>query len=311
MNSAERSGRPTVHVLEPIHEEAIAKLRERVNLVMPGDEAAGRWPSEADAIIVRKHEVSGDDIRHAPHLKVIGKHGAGTDNIDTETADDLGVTVVSTPGVNADSVADLALAMALSLTRDLMGHTAALRQGNPLTGRQRVGYELAELPAGIIGLGAIGKAVAKRLQSGFGVEVAAYDPGIPTDAWPEGITRVETLHELLSMSRLLFLHVGLNKATRGMIGAKELAQLPEESFLINCARGGVFDEDALARALAEKQLSGAASDVFEQEPPPPYLPLLKQAGFIATPHIGASTQEGLRRTGIEVVTKVLAALDAE
>lgn len=311
MTGTEGGGRLTVHVLEPIHEEALARLRAKVDLVTAEDASVKQWHETADAIIVRNHAVDESDIRRASRLKVIGKHGAGTDTIDTETAASLGIPVVSTPGVNAESVADLALAMALSLARDLMGHTLALQKGEPLTGKRRVGYEVAELPAGIIGLGAIGKAVAARLQLGFGAEVTAYDPGIPADAWPEGIKRAETLGELLATTRLLFLHVGLNEKTRNMIGAEELAMLPENAFLVNCARGGVVDEAALAEALSRGRLAGAASDVFVEEPPSSDLPLLQQPGFLATPHIGASTQEGLRRTGHEVVSKVLDALGIE
>ncbi|MBB3190847.1 hydroxyacid dehydrogenase [Halomonas cerina] len=311
MTKPDGAGRFTVHVLEPIHEEAIECLRAKVQVVTWEEKDVEHWHDRADAIIVRSHPVSAADIAKASKLKVIGKHGAGTDTIDVEAARRKGVEVVSTPGVNAASVADLALAMALSLSRNLMGHTLALQRGTPLTGPQRVGWEVSELPAGIIGLGAIGRAVAKRLEGGFGVSVTAYDPGIPEDAWPEGIGRASSLDELLASSRLLFLHVGLNDATRGMIGSEELAALPEGAFLINCARGGVVSESALAEALASGHLGGAASDVFEQEPPSPDLPLLQQSGFIATPHIGGSTREGLRRTGLEVASKVMAVLDVE
>lgn len=311
MNGPDKAGKPTVYVLEPIHEEAVEGLRAKVNLVTWEEKQVSRWHEGADAIIVRSHRVSANDIAKARKLKVIGKHGAGTDTIDGETARQAGIEVVSTPGVNAASVADLALAMALSLSRNLAGHTDALRRGVPLTGSHRVGWEVGELPAGIIGLGAIGKAVAARLQGGFGVSVTAYDPGIPEDAWPQGIGRASSLDELLVSSRLLFLHVGLNDATRGMIGKEALAMLPEGAFLINCARGGVVNESDLANALANGHLGGAASDVFEQEPPSPDLPLLQHPGFIATPHIGGSTREGLRRTGFEVVSKVLAHLGVE
>ncbi|SEM05970.1 NAD(P)-dependent oxidoreductase [Halomonas daqiaonensis] len=311
MTKPDGAERFTVYVLEPIHEEAIERLRTNVHVVTWKEKGIEHWLDKADAIIVRSHQVSAADIAKAQKLKVIGKHGAGTDTIDVEAAERQGIEVVSTPGVNAASVADLAVAMALSLTRNLIGHTLALQRGTPLTGPQRIGWEVSELPAGIIGLGAIGKAVAKRLEGGFGVSVTAYDPGIPVDAWPKGIGRAGTLRELLSSSRLLFLHVGLNDATRGMIGSEELAALPEGAFLINCARGGVVNESALAEALARGHLGGAASDVFEQEPPSPDLPLLQQSGFIATPHIGGSTREGLRRTGLEVVSKVLAELDVD
>lgn len=305
MTDTNTNTQPTICVLEPIHADALAVLNGYARLVTPEENAVDRWVTEADAIIVRNHTISGSDIARAKKLKVIGKHGAGIDTIATGEAKRLGIPVVSTPGVNAASVADLAVGMAMSLTRNLSGHTEALRTGKPLTGKQRIGFEVAELPAGIIGLGAIGRAVAARLESGFGSQVAAYDPWVLEDNWPGSVRRVDSVEELLAETRLLFLHVGLSDATRGMIGAKELALMPEDSFVINCARGGVVNESALAEALASKQIAGAASDVFEQEPPPADHPLLKHSNFIATPHIGASTVAGLRRTGLEVVRKVL------
>jgi len=308
MSSRENAEIPTVHVLEPIHEEALEQLRAKVHVVAPEDQGVACWHDNADAIIVRSHSVSAEDIARARKLKVIGKHGAGTDTIDVEAANQASIDVVSTPGANAASVADLALAMALSLSRNLMEHTEALRNGITLKNAQRIGWEIGELKAGIVGLGAIGRAVASRLQGGFDVSVTAYDPGISEDAWPQDVDRADSLEALLASSSLLFLHVGLNEATRGMIDRKALATLPKNAFLINCARGGVVDESALAEALANGHLGGAASDVFEQEPPSPELPLLQQPGFIATPHIGGSTHEGLRRTGLEVVDKVLTQL---
>jgi len=308
MTAPDPNRRTTVFVMEHIHGDALAMLREHVRLVLPEDDAVGNWQEQADAIIVRSRRVPRAEIAKTTRLKVIGKHGAGTDTIDVDAAAEHGIAVVSTPGVNAPSVADLALAMALALSRDLHGHTEALRAGAALTGQRRVGYEIAELPAGIVGLGAIGRAVAARLQTGFGASVAAYDPGIAEADWPSAIDRVETLDRLLARSRLLFIHVGLNDKTRGMIGSHELAALPPNAFVINCSRGGIVDEQALAEALASGRIAGAASDVFEQEPPPPDLLLLKQPNFIATPHIGASTEAGLRRTGVEVVQKVLATL---
>ena len=302
-------GKPPICVLEPIHQDAMEALRKRAVVVGSEDSAAHRWPEMADAIIVRNATVTGEQIARAKRLRVIGKHGAGTDTIDTDKAAELDIPVVSTPGVNAPSVADLALAMALSLARNLQGHTMALRQGAPLSGEQRIGFEMSELPAGIIGLGAIGRAVASRLLGGFGVRVKAFDPGIAEADWPSDIGRAESVESLLKDSRMLFLHVGLNRSTQGMISTKELAAMPENSFVINCSRGGVVDEAALFEALSTGQIAGAASDVFEQEPPPSDHPLLQLPGFIATPHVGASTDAGLKRTGMEVIDKVFAVLN--
>lgn len=309
MNEETKDSQYTVCVLEPIHKQALDLLRTQVRLITPEDPASQHWIELADAIIVRTRIISRADIAAAKKLKVIGKHGAGTDNIDTAAANDYDVKVVSTPGVNAPSVADLAVAMALSLIRNLNGHTRALRDGTPLMHHQRIGYEVSELPVGIIGLGAIGKLVATRLKNGFGATVTAFDPGVPSEGWPLDIARADTVEELLFKSKLLFLHVGLNDATRGMISTKQLNSMPDGAFVVNCARGGVVNEAALAEALASGKIAGAASDVFEQEPPAPDHPLLQQPNFIATPHIGASTEAGLLRTGEEVVNKILSELD--
>jgi D-3-phosphoglycerate dehydrogenase len=301
--------RPVVCVLDEIHPVAIRRLAAGADVVAPADGAATRWVEEADAVIVRHSLVPGEAIARARRLRVIGKHGAGTDNIDAKAAAAAGVAVHTTPGLNAESVADLAVGMALALVRDIHGHTQALKRGEPLRGAARVGYEIAELPVGVGGFGTIGRAVARRLRLGFGAAISAYDPGVPAAAWPEEIRRFEDVGALLRESRLVFLHLPLVEATRGLIGAQALASMPQGAFLVNCARGGIVDEAALAAALHAGHLGGAASDVFEVEPPPPDNPLLAVPGFLATPHLGASTNAGLERVGLSIVEKVLASLE--
>lgn len=301
---------PVVCVLDEIHPAAMRRLAACAEVVGPGEGAARRWIEEADAVIVRNSRIPGEAIARARRLRVIGKHGAGTDNIDVRAAEAAGIVVHATPGLNADSVADLAVGMALALVRDIHGHTLALKRGAPLVGAARVGYEIAELPVGIVGFGTIGRAVAHRLRLGFGATVAAYDPGLPATAWPDAVRRFEALEDLLRESRLVFLHLPLAEATRGLIDARAIAAMPQGAFLVNCARGGIVDEAALAAALRDGRLAGAASDVFEVEPPGPDNPLLAVPGFLATPHLGASTHAGLERVGTGIVDKVLASLDA-
>jgi D-3-phosphoglycerate dehydrogenase len=302
--------RPAVFVLDPIAESALAALRRAAHVVEAA-EAQARWVEEADAVIVRTCDVRADAIARAKRLRVIGKHGVGTDNIDRAAAERRGVAVVTTPGTNADAVAELALGMALALLRDICRHDDALRSGRVLAGHARVGLDLGGLPVGILGLGAVGGAVARRLDLGFGAEVAAYDPGIPPERWPAGVARMGDLMSLLERSRMLFVHVPLQPDTRHMIGRAELQAMPPDSFLVNCARGGVVDEAALAEALRTRHLAGAASDVFETEPPAPNHPLFACDRFIATPHIGGSTEGSLARTGAAVVAGVLDALGVE
>ena len=293
--------RPVVHVLEDIHPEALDRLSQSADVL--GREIA--FPSTCDALIVRAKKVTAHDIAACPNLKVIGKHGAGLDAIDLEAAQERGITVLSTPGVHAESVADLAIGFALSLIRNIQPVSTLTKSGHPLPSALRNGWELGELSAGIFGLGAIGRATAHRLMAGFGAKVQAFDPGIPDEQWPEGIDRVGSLADLLTTSRILFLHAPLLPSTRNAINDAALASMPAGSYLVNCARGGIVDENALSAALRHGQIAGAASDVFDQEPPAPDNPLFDCPNFLAAPHLGASTNGALRRVGFSIVDQVL------
>lgn len=306
---AHSGSKPVVCILEHIHDDAIHRLAESATVVLPEEGAVDRWVEEADAVIVRARRIPGEAIARAHRLKVIGKHGAGIDNIDAEAAQKAGVEVISTPGLNAESVAELAVALSLGIIRNLHGHSQALKRGQPLSGADRIGYEISELPVGIVGFGTIGRAVARRLKGGFGASISAYDPGVPEEHWPKEIHRFPDVGSLLSASRLVFLHLPLVEATRGLLDEKALASMPKDSFLVNCSRGGIVNEEALAQALRSGHLAGAASDVFETEPPSPENPLLAIESFIATPHIGASTNSGLKLVGESIVDKVVASLE--
>lgn len=296
--------RPIVHVLEDIHPDALDHLARSADVL--GPETA--FPSACDALIVRARRVTAQDIASCPGLKVIGKHGAGLDAIDVDAAERRGITVLSTPGVNAESVADLAVGFALSLIRNIPAVSEATKRGDRLTPALRNGWELGELSAGIFGLGAIGRATAHRLMAGFGAHVQAFDPGISSERWPNAIARVDSLPELLGRSQILFLHAPLLPSTRNVMDATALALMPRDAYLVNCARGGIVDEAALADALRSGQIAGAASDVFAQEPPSPDNPLFACPTFLAAPHLGASTNGGLRRVGLSIVGQVLDSL---
>ena len=298
--------KPKVHVLEDIHAEAMSALEEHAE-VMTADEP---FPSKCDAVIVRARRVMADEMRASSTLKVIGKHGAGTDNIDLEAARHHGIRVVSTPGANAESVADLAVGFALALIRRIHQNTLALQSGEPYDASLSTGFEISELSVGIAGLGAIGQAVARRLNRGFGCSVSGYDPGLAPNAWPDQVGRHASLDELVAVSNLVFVHMPLLETTRNVFDERLIGTFPPGSFLVNCSRGGIVDEDALAAALFSGHLAGAASDVFATEPPACDNPLLLTPNFLATPHIGASTNAGLRRVGLTVVASVLRELGA-
>jgi D-3-phosphoglycerate dehydrogenase len=292
-----------IFVLEPISPRAMARLGGDV--VDWRDPAVADWPDRADAIIVRIGQVSAADVARAKRLKVIGKHGVGVDNIPLETARARGITVVSTPGANADAVAEFTLGLALAAARHIVAADHAMRRGE-FAGAVPTGRELSRRRLGVAGFGQVGRRVADLFARALRMSVAAYDPALPAEVIrASGAIPVASLRELLAESDVLSLHLPLNKDTRGIIGARELALMPEGSILVNTARGGIVDEHALAEALQRGRPAAAAGDVFSAEPPPKDHPLLSLSNFIATPHIGAATEEALDRVGLLVVEQVL------
>lgn len=303
-------GRNVIWVTEPVHPDATALLATGAEVIGPGPIPDARR-SDVTALIVRAHPVSETLLASLPMLRVIGKHGAGTDNIDMDAATRRNLQVFRAEGANAESVADLAVLFAMLLLRSPDLHDQALKHGKPARGDIPGGFEVSERQIGIIGMGAVGRAVASRLTGGFSANVSGYDPALPQDMWPAFVRRHGDLPALLKETDLLFLHLPLLPQTRNLIGKAELSALRPGAVIVNCARGGIVDEQALADALASGQIAAAASDVFEVEPPHPDNPLLAGFGrFVATPHIGASTNAGLRRTGMIIGQKVLDALNA-
>lgn len=296
-----------VFVLDPISPRALARLGADIVDWRAADLA--EWPERADAIITRTSPVAAADIARARRLKVIGKHGVGVDNIALEAARERGIPVVNTPGANADAVAELVLGLAIAAARHVVACDAALRAGTLATQGIPGGRELARRRVGIAGFGQVGRRVADIFARALRAPVVAYDPALPAASIRDGgASPVASLDELLAASEVLSLHLPLTPATRGLIGARELALMPEGSILINTARGGIVDERALAEALARGRPAAAASDVFVEEPPPPDHPLLRLANFIATPHLGGATAEALDRVGLLVVDQVLEVL---
>lgn len=300
--------RPVVWVTEHVHEDALQRLAESAEVLGPGEISADQR-ERVNGVVVRSTVVDRAFMDTLPALRAIGKHGAGTDTIDVELARQRGIHVDRAAGANAESVADLAVCLALLLLRAPDHHDAALRQGRRVPVEQRTGHELGERHCGIAGLGAIGSAVRRRIEA-FGPDITAFDPGVADEDWPSGVARASDMDALLSACDLVFLHLPLLPATRHSIDAAALARMPAGSMIVNCARGGIVVEQDLADALASGHIAGAASDVFEHEPPSPDNPLFAEGlRFIGLPHQGAATHEGLRRTGLMIADKLLAALD--
>jgi len=246
-----------------------------------------------DAMIAGTNKITESIIRASKRLRVIAKHGAGIDNIDVKAASNRGIVILNTPGANSNSVADLAIGLIISLARKIPFADRCVREG----GWPRiVGIDLSGKTLGIIGLGQIGKKVAKRAL-GFDMKVLAYDIFEDKDfARQLGVTYL-SLDEVIAESDFLSIHIPMTPLTRQLIGRRELELMKRKAFLINISRGDVVDEERLYQALKEKRIQGAALDVFSSEPPKGS-PLLMLDNVIVSPHVGGITFEALRETGM-------------
>jgi D-3-phosphoglycerate dehydrogenase / 2-oxoglutarate reductase len=265
--------------------------------------------AHTSAIIVRSAtQVDAQAIASAPHLAVIARAGVGLDNGDVKAATAAGVMVVNAPTSNIISAAELTVAHILNLARHVPAASHALSQGEWQRSRY-VGVELYEKTVGIVGLGRIGTLVAERLRA-FGVDLLAYDPYVAAAHAGQLGVQLVLLDELLSRSDFLTIHMPKSPETVGMIGAQQLARMKASAYLINVARGGLVDEEALSQALSGGIIAGAGLDVFVHEPPAGS-PLLGLSNVVATPHLGASTREAQERAGVSVARSVRLALAGE
>lgn len=260
-----------------------------------------------DALIVRSGtKVTREIIEAADPLKVIGRAGAGLDNIDVKAAEAKGIRVVNSPEGNTISAAEHTIAMILALCRHIPQSYQSLA-GQEWNRHKFKGIELFQKTLGIIGLGKIGSEVAKRMKA-FEMRLIAFDPLASDEAFKKlGVEKVD-LDTLLKESDFITVHVPKNPETIGLLGAKEFAKMKNGVRIINVARGGIVDEKALYNALQSGKVAGAALDVYEKEPPE-FWDLLKLENVVHTPHLGASTIEAQRRCGIQIAEKVIAILE--
>lgn len=265
--------------------------------------------ADVDAILVRSAtQVDAEAIAAAKNLKVIARAGVGLDNVDIKAATQAGVMVVNAPTSNIISAAELTVGHIVSLARRIPAANASLKAG-AWKRSSYTGIELFEKKAGIIGLGRIGALVAARLQ-GFGMDILAYDPYItPARAQQLGVTLV-TLDELLAQSDFITIHMPKTPETLGMLGKDAFSKMKKTAFVINVARGGLVDEDALYTALKNEEIAGAGIDVFVKEPSVD-LPFFEFENVTVTPHLGASTDEAQEKAGVSVAKSVRLALAGE
>lgn len=296
-------------VSEPIHPQAMELLCGSANVVQC-ESPADMDLSDADAVIVRAARVTRKQIENAPRLKVIGKHGVGVNAINVACARERGIPVVFTPSSNSNAVAELAIGLMLASARKLKGNDRMLMRGaERIVPPSLSGLELTGKSLGLVGYGHIGSLVARMVKAGFAMTVRVYDPYLPDEVLAQAeLERANSVAELCAASDFISVHVPLTEETRGLVGAAELAACRKNAVLVNTARGGVVDEDALHAALVEGRLFAAASDVFVDEPAQPDNPLLSLENFIGTLHMGASTEEALLRVGLDVAEDVLAVL---
>jgi D-3-phosphoglycerate dehydrogenase len=305
------SRKPSVLVADDLSPEAVERLRARgidveVRLGLAPDRLAESM-ARFDGLLIRSAtRVTGALLEAAPRLRVIGRAGVGVDNVDLAAATRRGVLVVNTPGGSSVAVAELALGLLLALVRHLPAASASVKAGRWEKKRFQ-GRELSGKTLGVVGIGNVGSALVARAQ-GMGMKVIAFDPFIAPEAASRMGARLVELEALWGEADVVSLHVPLTDQTRNLVGREVLARMRPGALLLNCARGGLVDEAALAEALTAGRIGGAAFDVFAEEPPPPEHPLLKLDNFVCTPHLGASTEEAQSAVAIAVAEQVAAFL---
>jgi D-3-phosphoglycerate dehydrogenase / 2-oxoglutarate reductase len=295
-------------VADPIAEDGVTRLRAAGEVdVMTGLEpgALRERIGDYDALVVRSEtKVTAEVFAAAPRLRVVGRAGVGVDNIDIEAATRHGVLVLNAPTGNTIAATEHVIAMMLALARNLPAADRSLHAG--LWERSKfMGIELREKTLGVLGLGKIGSEVARIAREGLRMRVLAHDPLVTAERALQAGVELCDFETLLTETDFLTVHVPLTDATRGVIGAAELRRMRKGARLINVARGGIIDEQALADAIRDGHIAGAAIDVFTKEPPDPTNPLLGLDKVVVTPHLGASTREAQVNVAFDVADQIV------
>jgi D-3-phosphoglycerate dehydrogenase len=310
--SGTASARPVVLIAEELSPATVAALGPDFDVrSVDGTDRPALLAAvvDADALLVRSATtVDTEVISAARRLRVVARAGVGLDNVDVKAATQAGVMVVNAPQSNIVSAAELAVGLLLAAARNIAPAHAALKQGEWKRSRY-TGIELYEKTAGILGLGRIGALVAQRL-SAFGMNVVAYDPFVAAGRAAQMGVRLVSLDELLRTSDVLSVHLPKTPETVGLVGTEQLATVKPSLILVNAARGGIVDEDALYSALKEGRVAAAGLDVFAKEPCTDS-PLFELENVVATPHLGASTDEAQEKAGVSVARSVRLALNGD
>ena len=303
-----------VFLCEFIHPDAYSCLKNHVEIISTWDRF-----EEADGVIDRNFKINEELLNRTDKLKVIGVHGTGTDDVDLEAAKRHGVEVFSVPHQNAQSVAEMNVALMLALGRKVVMSDRKVvgRYKEDLEGKTNLfaelqGTEFHGKTLGLIGVGEISKRTARICQYGFGMNVIAWSRHLgEEEAQSLGMKRCNHMDQIFEQADVVMIGLALEDSTRGIIGKTQFEKMKKGAFLINSTRGAILDEHALYKALREGMIAGAACDVFTEEPLTKTNALMSLDNFVGTPHLGANTDEALRRVGMAVVKGMLDRLDVK
>ena len=303
-------------VIESIRPKGMEILKNEAEVVIAPDRSETTVASligDFDAVITRTTKINKEIIERGKNLKVIGRHGAGLDIEELNCATDNQVCVVHTPAANARSVAEFVVGLMLACTRHLIASDRGQRLERDYNTRNRVmGHDLEHKTVGIIGMGKIGKNVAKMCINGFDMKVLGYDPFVSVEDLAKlGVQKVDDILTIFRKSDFISLNCPLTDDVRGLVNKEKLAMMKPTAYLINCARGPIVDEVALCEALNAGTISGAAIDVYEVEPPCKDNPLFDAPNLIATPHMATMTYESTDLMSTTVAEGVLSVLRGE
>ncbi|MDG5787226.1 hydroxyacid dehydrogenase [Evansella sp. AB-P1] len=297
-----------VLVPQPIAKEGIDYLEENgCEAIVPDkydSETLIERVKDCHAILVRTAEINRDIIEKGKELQIIARHGVGLDNVDIQAATENNIFVCNAPAANINSVAEHVVGLMLAVSHQIVKGDHAVREGDYQARNRYIGSELSSKTLGLIGLGNIGKLVAKKCALGFDMNVVAYDPFIKK-VDENYITLEPSLEKLVSQADFLSLHVPYVPELHHVINREMFEKMKETSFLINAARGGLVDEQALYEALASNKIAGAALDCFEQEPTPMDHPLWKLDNVVLTPHMAAHTEEAMIRMAMDPAKEIV------
>jgi D-3-phosphoglycerate dehydrogenase / 2-oxoglutarate reductase len=291
-----------VLIPQDIVEEGKAWLRARGYEIKMGSgitpEAIAADVADCEAILARTAPFPARVLEAGKKLRVIGRHGIGYDNIDVARAAELGIWVTNTPEANAGSVAEFALGCIIALARNFIRSDRETRAGNWEIRNRMTGSDLEGKVLGIVGLGRIGRRLARKAALGLEMKVVGYDPYLSPEAFPEHVTPVKNWEELFASSDYISLHLPGGADNKGIVGRKEFSLMRKTACLINASRGDVVNEAELVEALKNGIIAGAALDVFAQEPPEENNPLFTLDNVLLTPHNAALTREAMLRMAL-------------